>query len=529
VAKDHLQEYLIGLGFDVDENKLRKFREGAAIAARDVTGIGAAALATATAIGYMVEKAARSYEDLYYVSQRTGRSVTWLRAYEFASRQVGVSAEAARGQTEAFYATLRTNPGMQGLLANLGANEADGPAGLVARLKKIFGESQYFVAATFAQQFGIDEQSFRTYWLNVEKLAAAQEDSQKRQREAGVAAEDTSGKFLEFANSVDHLNDNLANLKTRFALDFVKPSTSVVQAIDNIVEAFNRMDKKLHDAKDTTYGGISNKSLFGRVLDHLFGPAGQADGDSAPISKKSDEIPTTKRLKHIVDYFEKQGWSREQAAGIAANLSRENSGFNPKLLGDGGSAIGIAQWHPDRRAAFKEQFGHDIRESSLEEQLAFVQFELTKGSRQLAGRMLRKSTSPEDAGSIVSRYYEGPKDVEGEASQRAQLARQLLGRGATVNGGSSTDPRIVEAKRRQEEYFAPVRQALLPFQNVIPNFNARLGPSPATVASAAAPVINHDTDINIFGNADKAAQTAIVNSQYDVYAAAVRNNLPRTR
>ena len=60
MATDHLQEYLIGLGFDVDQNKLRKFREGAAAAAKDVTEIGAAAVTTAAAIGYMVEKAARS-------------------------------------------------------------------------------------------------------------------------------------------------------------------------------------------------------------------------------------------------------------------------------------------------------------------------------------------------------------------------------------------------------------------------------------------------------------------------------------
>jgi hypothetical protein len=511
-SKDYLQEYLIGLGFDVDQNKLRKFREGAAVAAKGVTELGGAALATVAAIGYMVEKAARQYEDLYYVSQRTGRSVIALKAYEFASRQVGVSAETARGQTEAFHATLRTNPGMQGLLANLGGNAAGGPGDLVATLKKRFGESQYFVAAMFGEKFGIDEQSFRTYWLNTERLAAAQEDSLKRQSEAGVSSQENTKKFLEFANSVDHLSDNLSILKTRFALDFVKPASSVVGAIDGIVEAFNRLDEKTQATKDGTYGGINKKSLFGRVLEKLFGPRGPADGGGAPVSKKGDEI---------VDYFEKQGWTKAQASGIAANLSRENSGFDPKLLGDGGSAIGIAQWHPDRQAAFKEKFGHDIRESSLKEQLAFVQYELTGGSRQLAGRQLRKASSPEEAGSIVSRYYEGPKDVEGEASKRAQLARQLFGGGATANADGGSAPGVnpgLEAAQRMKVQALQMAQI----------FGARLGPAPSTV-SASAPIINHDTDINIYGNADKAAQQAIVNSQYDIYSQAVRNNLPRTR
>jgi hypothetical protein len=249
-------------------------------------------------------------------------------------------------------------------------------------------------------------------------------------------------------------------------------------------------------------------------------------GEAAPWAGAKPGGGKTGSAAGVIDYFEKQGWTKEQAAGIAANLSRE-SGFNPRSVGDNGAAYGIGQWHPDRQAAFKEQFGHDIRESSLEEQLAFVQNELT-GSHQLAGRLLRKASTPEEAGSAISRYYEAPGNVEGEAAQRAQLARQLFGGGATVNGGSGTDPRIAEGRRRQAEYFAAARQALLPYRDKIPNFDAKLGPAPSTVASSA-PVINHDTDINIFGNADQAAQTAIVNAQYDTYAAAVRNNLPRTR
>ena len=120
--KDYIQEYLIGLGFDVPPEKLRKFREGAAVAAKEVAELGGAAIATASAIGYMTTQAARQFEGLYYQSQRTGVSVTRLKAFEFASRQVGVAAEEASSATEAMFATMRTNPGMQGLASALGVN-----------------------------------------------------------------------------------------------------------------------------------------------------------------------------------------------------------------------------------------------------------------------------------------------------------------------------------------------------------------------------------------------------------------------
>ena len=123
-------------------------------------------------------------------------------------------------------------------------------------------------------------------------------------------------------------------------------------------------------------------------------------------------------------FFEQQGWSRAQAAGIAANLSTE-SALNPQAVGDNGKAYGVAQWHPDRQKAFSDWSGKGIQGSSLEEQLKFVQYELTKGNERAAGDMLRRATDPQAAGAIVSSQYERPKDTQGEAYRRVGLAARL--------------------------------------------------------------------------------------------------------
>lgn len=125
-----------------------------------------------------------------------------------------------------------------------------------------------------------------------------------------------------------------------------------------------------------------------------------------------------------VSAFQKMGWSRAQAAGIAANLWKESL-FNPKAVGDNGHAYGIGQWHEDRQKEFKKRFGTDIRNSSLDQQLQFVDYEMRHGTEQRAGGMLAGAKTAAEAGSIVARFYERPADSAGEAAKRAQIADSI--------------------------------------------------------------------------------------------------------
>jgi len=127
-----------------------------------------------------------------------------------------------------------------------------------------------------------------------------------------------------------------------------------------------------------------------------------------------------------IAYFQSQGWTREQAVGLAANIKRE-SAFDPTAVGDNGRAYGLAQWHPDRQAEFQKRFGKSIKGSTLQEQLAFMHYELTEGNEKGAGAKLRQAQTAADAAGIVSRYYERPADAAGEAAKRGQMAMAMLG------------------------------------------------------------------------------------------------------
>ncbi len=151
--------------------------------------------------------------------------------------------------------------------------------------------------------------------------------------------------------------------------------------------------------------------------------AGGALGDKAstPEGRKALAEALKGTAGQAMAFFQRAGWTAAQAAGIVANIHRE-SGFKAGAVGDSGSAFGLGQWHKDRQDAFKAWAGHDIKQSTFQEQLGFINYELTKGSEKMAGHILRATKDAFSAGAVVSSRYERPADRAGEANRRGALA-----------------------------------------------------------------------------------------------------------
>ena len=141
-------------------------------------------------------------------------------------------------------------------------------------------------------------------------------------------------------------------------------------------------------------------------------PGGQsssgANGTSGPSGSQaaapSGATPSTLqgREDQAMGYFMSQGWSREQAAGIVANLEVESAHtLDPHIQQyGGGPGYGIAQWEGPRQAQFQQVMGKDIHSASYGDELQFVQWELTH-SESSAGNALRTQTSAYGAGSFL--------------------------------------------------------------------------------------------------------------------------------
>lgn len=151
-------------------------------------------------------------------------------------------------------------------------------------------------------------------------------------------------------------------------------------------------------------------------------PNGPIAGAPLPPAEKGD-------IKSDVEHFMAQGWTREQAIGIEANVLRESSGGKINALGDGGQAYGLAQWHPDRQADFKNAksinpLGLAINDPRVtrEMQLDFINYELRNGKWQGAGRALANTKDEGSAAALLSKQYEIPAATDSEAAVRASTA-----------------------------------------------------------------------------------------------------------
>jgi hypothetical protein len=404
----NLEEYLVKLGFKVDEAQWKTFATAVAKSGSLVYDLGAAAFRAAEAIGVAVEVIARRYEQLYYSSQRTGASVGMLLNYSFAATQIGVSSETARHSVESFTQALRLNPGLQGMLTNLGVGAADPVTRMqtmVERLKAQFGERGYFAAAQIANMYGLDETTFRQMWSNMERLKTSQTENQVRMRGAGLDADKAAVKFTDFARAVNRLEAAFGVLKDRITVSFAGPVQAGIDRLTKLVDLGSNLYNAWADPEHDPYGE---------------GAASGVSRGAKSSAKSSKAAPSG--ASGAIDYFVKQGWTVEQATGIAANLYAE-SGFKPGNTNPASGMYGLAQWDKGRRGDFQAWSGHSIYGSSTDEQMAFVQHELTAGKERGAGARLRGAKTAKEAGYAFGRYYERP-DLAGDAiaNQRGQLA-----------------------------------------------------------------------------------------------------------
>ncbi|KVP40835.1 lysozyme family protein [Burkholderia ubonensis] len=158
-----IREFLVALGFKVDEKGLKKFKEGVEDTTKGVkqliTTISGAALTVSAGVAAFASK----LERLYFVAQRTGASATSLRGFEFAARNMGVSAEAATGTIENLARFLRNNPAGEGYLATLGVQtrnangELRDTVDIMSDLGGALAKKPTWLASQYGNILGIDE------------------------------------------------------------------------------------------------------------------------------------------------------------------------------------------------------------------------------------------------------------------------------------------------------------------------------------------------------------------------------------
>lgn len=125
------------------------------------------------------------------------------------------------------------------------------------------------------------------------------------------------------------------------------------------------------------------------------------------------------------NFFTQKGYTPEQAAGIVGNLMAESgSNLNIKAFNRDEQAYGIAQWRMDRLEGLGKQYSKDPKETTLDEQLRYIEHELDNVSRfKGIKKQLQESKNSDQAAQIFRDKYEVSK---GPLNERQNFAKQVL-------------------------------------------------------------------------------------------------------
>ncbi|AFO47225.1 phage tail tip lysozyme [Pseudomonas putida] len=474
-----LESFLIALGIKVDEKSFQKADAAFGGLTKSALQFGAV-LASKLAIDKVVGDFKNAGTELNNFNRLTGLSTQNVQALGQALAAQGGNAQdafAAMQKIQDLMASPITgNVGWFGDVAKLGLDPnaiigAQDTAEALANIAGAFEKMTPLNQRLAGQALGFDENTIRLLMKGrdeVEKQLDSRSKlgimTQKQVEDAARLTKANAELNLVFTDMGNTIAGELVPAFAELAEDFTAFYRDNKDLVDSGLEAFFgtlAKNVELVSAALILMGGASAlkglaalRALVG--LGGVAGAAGAAGGSAAAtagasglaiaggsaaallysssLNEGEDKELINNRIRRgqseaaaaTIDFFRAKGWSEDQAKGIAANLEQE-SNFQPDAVGDGGNAYGMAQWHPDRQANFAKFSGKDIRQSTAQEQLEFIHYELTRGGEKSAGEKLKMATSAPEAAGIVSQYYERPADTNGEITRRAAIAESYGG------------------------------------------------------------------------------------------------------
>lgn len=207
-------------------------------------------------------------------------------------------------------------------------------------------------------------------------------------------------------------------------IDADSVKTGKAASVDGTVK--NQTIKKVVDGIDMAIArtmasfGVKSAKEYVRDTtgkdDYNVGPKTDANKNFSSLMEKS---------KYVVNKLVGMGWTKEQAAGIVGSLMQEST-MDENALNPQSGAYGVAQWlDKSRIAAFEKYSGRKLKGSTLDQQLEFMNYEMTQGAYKKAGDAIRGASNPEDAAVLHRKLYEQPGESEANDANRKAFGRVI--------------------------------------------------------------------------------------------------------
>lgn len=199
-----VKEFLVSLGWGVDERSERAWKDALRSADALVKSLASAFAGAATAVAALVAKTAIAFDDQNFSARRLNTSVANLQALAYAIKQTGGGSS---GALEGFARQMRLLPSTEGIVNALGVatrqNGAlrDNTDILLDVVDAMSGQS-YVLAVHNAGLLGISEPEYNDLRRNAAAIRAYQEEFKARAKALGVSPDELAAGSTLLMSSV---------------------------------------------------------------------------------------------------------------------------------------------------------------------------------------------------------------------------------------------------------------------------------------------------------------------------------------
>ncbi|END6102933.1 lytic transglycosylase domain-containing protein [Yersinia enterocolitica] len=282
-----IKDFLVSLGFELDESGEKKFSAVVAGVTANVLKMGAVVEGAALAVVGFTTKIASGLDKVYFASQRTGASVAGIKALGYAASQLGVDAASAQGSLESLARFIRNSPGAEGFLNRLGiqTRSANGSmrdtsaifTGLSAKLSSM----PYYRANQYAQMLGIDENTLMAMRKGLGQFSTEYALTAKR---IGFNAEIAATQSNRFMTSMRNLTMTLGQARDKIGANLANGLAGDIDALrKQLLDNWPKIEAVLMKV-------IKGILWAGDAVTRVLWRTGQAVGDVINWFKKLDPI-----------------------------------------------------------------------------------------------------------------------------------------------------------------------------------------------------------------------------------------------
>lgn len=202
--------------------------------------------------------------------------------------------------------------------------------------------------------------------------------------------------------------------------------------------AFRALAAGIGAANGTAAGGALIGLLTNPVfLGGMLYSSGLNKGEDEYLENRREPIGATAsdRSKYLMQVLQNEGFTRAQAAGSVGSLLQENGQLDPNAKNPNSSAYGVGQWTKARQGDFEKLFKKKMQDSTFEEQVRFMVWEL-RNSEKAAADAIKATKTVDEAAVAHRKRYERPAEDEAHDEKRIAYGRQLYESSARADAGS---------------------------------------------------------------------------------------------